>query len=171
MALHKGSVVSTVEKLAAPIAERLGLELWDIEFVKEGSTYTLRVFIDKDTGVTIDDCEAMSRALDKELDDADPIEQSYCLEVSSPGIERTLSKDWHFERYLGSIIKARLIRPDAQGRRDIEGELESVDKDYVGIKTDAGTVLVKRSDAAYFRLSEENYDFSEFDDDTDLEEN
>ena len=115
-----------------PIAQELSLELWDIQFVKEGSSYFLRIFIDKDGGVSIDDCEAMSRAIDKELDRVDPIEQSYCLEVSSPGIERTLTKDWHFEKYLGKKIKSRLIRPDAKGRRDIEGTLESYDGEYAG---------------------------------------
>lgn len=165
MASHKGSVVSTVEKLALPIAQQLSLELWDIEFVKEGSSYYLRIFIDKDGGVSIDDCEAMSRALDKELDRADPIEQSYCLEVSSPGIERALTKDWHFEKYLGRKIKSRLIRPDTQGRRDIEGILESFDGGFVGIKTALGTVLIKRAEAAYFKLADD-----EGNDDTLLEE-
>jgi ribosome maturation factor RimP len=153
MASHKGVVVSEVEKLALPIAQELGLELWEIQFVKEGSTYYLRIFIDKDGGVSIDDCEAMSRAIDKELDRTDPIEQSYCLEVSSPGIERSLTKDRHFEKYMGKKIKARLIRPDASGRRDIEGTLESFDGSYVGVKTVSDTVLIKRAEAAYFRLA------------------
>ena len=165
MASHKGSVVSAVEKLAMPIAQSLGLSLWDIEFVKEGSSYYLRIFIDKDEGISINDCEAMSRAIDKELDKDDPIEQGYCLEVSSPGIERTLTKDWHFEKYIGKNIKARLIRPDADGRRDIEGKLESFDSGYAGIKTVTGTVLVKRAEAAYFRLADDD-----FNDDSVLEE-
>lgn len=167
MASRKGNVVSEVEKLAMPIAQGLGLELWDIQFVKEGSTYYLRIFIDKDGMVSIDDCEAMSRGIDKELDRADPIEQSYCLEVSSPGIERSLTKDWHFEKYLGKNIKSRLIRPDAEGRRDIEGTLESHDSSYVGIKTASGTVLVKHTEAAYFRLADDDEAFGG---DSELEE-
>ena len=156
MPSHKSNIVSIVEQLAKPFADRLGLELWDIQFVKEGASYYLRIFIDKDGGVSIDDCEAMSRAIDSELDRVDPIEQSYCLEVSSPGIERNLTKDWHFEKYLGSKIKARLIRPNENGQRDIEGELVSYDNGYAGIKTKSGTVLVKRAEAAYFRLSGDN---------------
>ena len=167
MASRKGNVVAEVEKLASPIAQELGLEIWDIQFVKEGSTYYLRIFIDRDGGVSIDDCEAMSRAIDKELDRVDPIEQSYCLEVSSPGIERALTKDRHFEKYLGKNIKSRLIRPDAEGRRDIEGTLESYDSSYVGIKTAFGTVLVKHAEAAYFRLADDDEAFS---DDSELEE-
>lgn len=167
MALHKESVVSTVEKLVSPIAGELGLELWDIEFVKEGSSYFLRIFIDKEGGVSIDDCEAMSRAIDKPLDDADPIEQSYCLEVSSPGIERTLTRDKHFEKYLGKKVKAHLIRPDGEGRRDIEGTLESFDSGYAGIKSGGENVLIKRTEAAYFKVSDDGCDF---DDDSELEE-
>lgn len=156
MASHKG-VVSVVEQLALPIAQELSLEIWDVQFVKEGSTYFLRVFIDREGGVTIEDCEAMSRALDRELDRVDPIEQSYCLEVSSPGIERLLTRDRHFEKYLGQKIKTRLIRPDAEGRREIAGTLTSCDGGYVGLKTGAGTVLVKRSEAAYFKLVDDTF--------------
>jgi ribosome maturation factor RimP len=87
--------------------------------------------------------------------------------VSSPGIERSLTKDWHFEKYSGKKIKSRLIRPDADGRRDIEGTLESFDGTYAGIKTASGTVLIKRSEAAYFRLAD---DGSAFGDDSELEE-
>lgn len=158
MPSHKSSVVSVVEQLAKPFAEQLGLELWDVQFVKEGASYYLRIFIDKEGGVTIDDCEAMSRAIDAELDRVDPIEQSYCLEVSSPGIERDLTKDWHFEKYLGSKIKARLIRPNENGQRDIEGKLVSHDSGYIGIDSETGTVLVKRAEAAYFRLCDDYAD-------------
>ena len=87
---EKGNTVAAVWQIAQPIAESLGLELWDVRFVKEGADWFLRIFIDKEDGVSIDDCEAMSRAIDKPLDDADPISQSYCLEVSSPGVEREL---------------------------------------------------------------------------------
>ena len=87
-----GNTVSKVAALAKPIAEELGLSLWDVRFVKEGAQYYLRIFIDKEGGVSVDDCERMSRAIDKPLDELDPIEQSYILEVCSPGIERELSR-------------------------------------------------------------------------------
>lgn len=150
---HKENVIAQVERLAVPVAEKLELTLWNIEFVKEGSTYYLRFFIDKEGGISIDDCEAFSRAVDPELDRADPIEQSYCLEVSSPGIERELKKDWHFQKYIGKQVKTRLIRPDAAGRRDIEGTLVSFDAAGAVLEADDGeAVSVKRAEAAYFRL-------------------
>lgn len=153
MASKKSDVIKTVGEIAEPIAKRFGLLIWDIDFVKEGSSYFLRVFIDKEGAVSIDDCESVSRALDKELDRIDPIDQSYCLEVSSPGIERELKKDWHFEKYIGSRVKARLIRPAYDGRRDIEGTLKSYDGGAAEIETgDIGTVLVNRKEAAYIRL-------------------
>lgn len=160
MASRKGNVVTAVEKLAKPIVEQLGLTLWDIEFVKEGSSYYLRIFIDKDEGVTIEDCETVSRAVDKELDRVDPIEQSYCLEVSSPGIERELKRDWHFEKYIGSQVKVRLIRPDSSGRRELLGVLKSFDGTAAEIETEEiGSVVIKLSEAAYIRLAEDNDDF------------
>ena len=106
-----GITVNTVWDIAQPIAESLGLELWDVRFEKEGADWFLRVFIDKDGGVSIDDCVDMSHALDKPLDDADPIEQSYCLEVCSPGLERNLKRDSHFEKCIGKPIQVKLIRP------------------------------------------------------------
>lgn len=153
---HKGSVVSRVEKIAVPIAEKLGLLIWDIEFVKEGSTYFLRFYIDREGGVGIDDCEAFSRAIDPELDKADPVEQSYCLEVSSPGIERELKKDWHFQKYIGANIKVRLIRPDEKGRRDLEGKLAAFDGEYITVDVSGETLLFKRSETAFVRLCDDN---------------
>ena len=91
------TTVQVIHEIAEPIAEKLGLSIWDIKFLKEGSQWYLRVFIDKDGGISIDDCEAMSRALDEPLDELDPISQSYCLEVCSPGIERELVTDEHEE--------------------------------------------------------------------------
>lgn len=155
MASRKGSIVTLVEEFAKPIVEKLGLILWNVEFVKEGSSYYLRIFIDKDGGVTIDDCEAVSRIVDKELDRIDPIEQSYCLEVSSPGIERELKKEWHFKKYIGFKVKIRLIRPDNDGKRDLYGILKSYDGRTVEIDTDAGTAEIKCTEAAYVKLAEE----------------
>ena len=105
---------NTVERIAdiiKPFADELGLDIWDVRFVKEGSQWYLRVFIDKDGGVSVDDCVNLTRAVTKPLDEADPIKQSYMLEVSSPGIERELVKDEHFEKFVGSSIILRTIRP------------------------------------------------------------
>lgn len=161
MASNKGNVVSTVEKLCLPVAEQLGLDLWDVEFVKEGSSYFLRIFIDKDEGITIDDCENMSKAIDSVLDEADPIDQSYCLEVSSPGIERALKKESHFKKYLGSVVKVKLFHPNAEGIKEFNGVLKSFDEGTAEIESQGSTVLVKLSEAAYIKLADEYYDLED----------
>lgn len=105
-----GNVVSAVWELAQPLAEELGLILWDVKFLKEGTNWYLRVIIDKEDGVSIDDCVAMNDALDAPLDEIDVIEQSYNLQISSPGIERELVRDFHFTSYLGAdvVVKFRV---------------------------------------------------------------
>ena len=103
-----GNVVTAVWALAEPLAEQLGLILWDVRFVKEGANWYLRIIIDKAGGVSIDDCVAMNDAIDAPLDEADPIEQSYNLQVCSAGIERELTRPFHFERYMGEKILLRL---------------------------------------------------------------
>ena len=85
-----GNTVNAVWEIAEPIANGLGYELWDVRFEKEGANWYLRIFIDKEDGISINDCVDMSHAIDKPLDEADPIEQSYCLEVCAPGLERDL---------------------------------------------------------------------------------
>lgn len=99
-----GNVVSAVWEIAEPLAKELGLILWDVKFQKEGANWYLRVIIDKEDGIGIDDCVNMNDALDIPLDEADPIEQSYNLQISSPGIERELVRDFHFTSYIGSDI-------------------------------------------------------------------
>lgn len=149
-----GNTVAAVTAIAQPIAEQLGLRLWDVRFVKEGADWFLRIFIDKDGGVGIDDCVAMSHALDKPLDEADPIEQSYCLEVSSPGTDRELTKAAHFEACLGQTVKVRLIRPAEDGRREFTGVLVSHDKDGFTIEAGEETVAFIRKEVSRVRLDD-----------------
>lgn len=149
-----GSTVNTVWQLAQPIAESLGLELWDVRFEKEGADWFLRIFIDKDGGVSIDDCVEMSHAVDKPLDEADPIEQSYCLEVSSPGVERDLKRDEHFEKCLGEKIMVKLIRP-VDGQREFKGILESYDNGNFELLTEEGTkLMINKKEASYVKLDD-----------------
>ena len=129
------STVAAVRAIAGPIAESLGLEIWDIRFLKEGSGWFLRIFIDKEGGVGIDDCVEMSHALNGPLDEADPIEQAYCLEVSSPGIERELTRPEHYAAMLGKKISVRLYKAK-DGTKELTGLLKSSDKD--GIVLDCG---------------------------------
>jgi ribosome maturation factor RimP len=153
-----GSTVEAVKAIAEPIAQKLGLTIWDIRFVKEGAGWYLRIFIDKDGGVSLDDCVDFSHAVDGPLDDADPIEQSYYLEVSSPGLERDLTRDAHFIAVLGEKIKLRLIRPK-ENRRDFSGILESYEDGTLSVRLPDKTALVlNRKETSYIKLD----DFDDF---------
>ena len=115
----KGGVAQRVWDMALPLAQELGLSLWDVQFVKEGADWFLRIFIDKEGGVSIDDCVDMTHAIDPVLDREDPIPQEYLLEVSSPGLERKLTRPQHFAAYVGKPVRARLIRPLETGEREL----------------------------------------------------
>lgn len=154
--MAKKNTVAVVEEIAAPIARELGLRIWDIRYLKEGSQWYLRIFIDKDGGVDINDCEAMSRAIDKPLDDADPIDGEYILEVSSPGIERELLKDRHFEEFIGADIMVRMIRPVEGVGKEFKGVLTSYENGEVTITDHSGEnqVTINKKDAAYIKLDD-----------------
>ena len=123
------ATVRIVEELVRPVVEDLGLRLWDVRFEKEGPDWYLRILIERDTPLDTDTCEDVTRAIDPLLDEADPIEQSYYLEVGSPGLGRRLTRDEHFARYMGEKAAMHLIRPDEQGRRDYAGILQGLDAD------------------------------------------
>ncbi len=130
------NTVSLVWDIAEPIAEELGLILWDVVFEKEGACYYLKVFIDKEGGVGIEDCVNMSHALDEPLEKEDPIDRQYNLQVSSPGIERKLTKSFHFEYAMGDKVTLRLIRP-FENKREFTGVLvDYSDKGDVTIQLD-----------------------------------
>ena len=139
----KPNTVDTVTALAQPVVAEMGLQLWDVRFEKEGASWYLRLFIDKEGGVTIDDCENLSRRMDKILDEADPISQSYYFEVSSPGIGRDLVRPWHFERYLGEQIEVKLIRPmqleNGSSLREFVAPLCSCDDQTITVELDGDT--------------------------------
>ena len=116
------SVISTVTAGILPVAEELGYRLWDVEYVKEGAKRILRITIDNDEGITIEDCERMHRAIDPVLDEIDPIEEAYDLEVSSPGIERDLRTDAHLDACIGERVEIRFFAP-FEGQKSIEGIL------------------------------------------------
>ncbi len=120
---EKKNTVSLVWDIAKPIADELGLILWDVRFQKEGTNWYLRIFIDKEGGVDIEDCVDMSHAMDTPLDEGDFIEQSYNLQVSSAGIERDLVRDEHFIRYIGEKIMLKLPRA-VDGQKEFHGILE-----------------------------------------------
>ena len=112
-------------ELSEPLAKELNLSLWDVQFVKEGADWFLRVFIDKEGGVSIDDCVDMTHALSPVLDKEDPIPQEYMLEVSSPGLERKLTRPEHFAAFVGRPVRARLIRPLENGQLELQLDEET----------------------------------------------
>lgn len=154
----KGGVAETVRKFALPYAEKLGLSIWDVRYVREGGSWFLRIFIDKPGGIGIEDCENMSRAINGPLDELDPIRESYCLEVSSPGVNRELTREEHYKAYLGSDISVRLIRPLEDGRRVLHGKLSAFSGAEFTLEEESGeTVNISRKDAAAVRLREDDF--------------
>ena len=144
-------VTETVTALAAPIAAELGLELWDVEYVREAGQWFLRVYIDKDGGVSISDCEALSRALDPVLDEADPIPDSYVFEVSSAGAERELKRPGDFERFMGSPVEVRLYKP-VDGSKSFVGPHSGYSGGDVSLTAAGKTLTFEKSQIAQVRL-------------------
>ncbi len=150
----KRNTASVVWDIAKPAADALGLILWDVKFLKEGNRWYLRITIDKEGGVGIDDCVALHQAIDAPLDEADPIEQSYNLQVQSPGIERELTRDFHFDAYMGEKIQIRLIKA-FEGKRDYKGILTAYDNDSVTIALDSETELnVNKKEASWIKADD-----------------
>lgn len=134
--------------LAAPIVAAQGCTLWDVEYVKEAGTWFLRVYIDKEGGVSINDCEAVSRPLSDKLDEADPIEGSYVLEVSSAGADRVLKKPEHFAAFLGSEVEVRLYRA-REGKKEFVGVLAGYENGDVALQDG---LAFEKKDIAQVRL-------------------
>ena len=144
-------VTELVAKLAQPVVEEKGCELWDVEYVREGSERFLRIYLDKEGGVDINDCEAVSRAMDPILDEADPIEGSYHFEVCSAGLERTLKRPSDFERFMGSPITVKLYRP-RNGLKEIPGVLRGYEEGRVTLEAGKETITFEKSEVALVRL-------------------
>ena len=151
-----GNTVSTVRALALPLAEALSLRVWDIRFEKEGASWYLRIFIDKPGGVTIEDCEALSRAIDPVLDEADPISVPYYLEVSSPGLGRALTCPAHFEEMMGREVRVLLYAP-VDGRREFTGALSGYSGEAVSIETDEGPRSFPRASVSRVKLNDDDF--------------
>lgn len=149
-----GNTVKAVWDIVEPFAEELGLKIWDVRFLKEGSSWYLRIFIDKDGGVSIDDCVDLTHAINKPLDEEDPIEQAYFLEVSSPGVERDLVRDEHFEAYIGEKIKVKMIRP-VEGKREFSGILADYSDGNITISLgDEGGFTFTKKEASWIKVDD-----------------
>ena len=144
-------VTDVVAQLARPIVEEQGCSLWDVEYVREAGVWYLRLYIDKAGGVSINDCEAISRPVSDKLDEADPIEGSYTFEVSSAGADRALKRPEHFEACLGSEVEVKLYRAE-DGKKDWVGALSAYDDGAVTLSTPAGEKVFNKQDVALTRL-------------------
>ena len=148
----KETYESRTEELLRPIADSNGVDIYDVEYVKEGSEYYLRAYIDKPEGVNILDCENVSRALSDALDMADFIPDAYILEVSSPGLGRTLKKDRHLEKSLGLEVEVKLYKP-LNGSKEYVGILDGFDETTITISSEEGEFNFTRTDIAVIRLT------------------
>jgi ribosome maturation factor RimP len=147
------NTASVVRELISPLFDGQEYELYDLEYLKEGGTWCLRIFIDKVGGVSINDCEAASRRIEKVSDEKDPIEQSYTLEVSSPGIDRPLKKDADFERHKGSLVDVRLYKP-IEKTKEFRGTLEGLSDGEIAIVDESGNRLAfPKAEVALVRLA------------------
>ena len=138
-------VTDTVAALAAPVVEAAGCTLWDVEYVKEAGQWFLRLYIDKEGGISIEDCEAVSRPMSDLLDEADPIEGSYVFEVSSAGADRVLKTPEHSEQFMNIEVEVKLYRP-REGRKEFVGLLQSY--------ADGGVVIDMNGQSAEFTKQE-----------------
>ena len=144
-------ITDQVAAFAQPVVEANGCQLWDVEYVREGSERYLRVYIDKDGGIDIDDCERVHRALDPILDEKDPIAESYHFEVCSAGLERALKRPTDFERFMGSAITVKLYRP-RNGLKEIPCTLTGYDNGKVTVLSGKETITFEKSEVALVRL-------------------
>ena len=152
-----GGVAQAVEELVTPVLSQMGLRVWDVRFEKEGPDWFLRVWLDRDTPLDTDTCEAATRAINPVIDAADPIEQSYYLEVGSPGLGRRLSRDAHFEALRGREVLAHLYQALPDGRRDVRGTLEGKSEGVVTLRGENGAAEeISAKEASYFKLCDDD---------------
>ncbi len=146
MAKGKKNIASVVEELIAPVVvEEMGYDIWDVEYVKEGASWYLRITIDKEDGIDIDDCEKVHRAVDPIIEEADPIEGFYYLEVSSPGVERNIRTIEHYEACLGCEVQLKLFS-EVGGRKEYVGELTGISEsgESITITVNSQNIEIKR---------------------------
>jgi ribosome maturation factor RimP len=138
--LNRKGIISIVKEICEQLADELGYELVDVEFLKEGSNYFLRVYLDKPGGINLDDCQKVSQLLSDKLDEKDPITTPYYLEVSSPGLDRPLKNDKDLKRNLGKEIEIKLYEP-LKGKKIIEGILEDYEEKTIVIRTEINEIV------------------------------
>ncbi|MBR6451102.1 MAG: ribosome maturation factor RimP [Lachnospiraceae bacterium] len=149
---RREDIENRTKELLNPILSRLGFMLWDVEYVKEGGDFFLRAFIDKEGGITIDDCVDVSRELSDRLDENDFIEDAYTLEVSSPGLGRTLKSERDFELSIGREVELKTYKP-VGGKKEFTGTLKAADKEHITIENEGTLETFARADVAVIKLA------------------
>ena len=142
---------TSILEMATPIAGECGCYIYDIEYTKEGKNRYLRIFADKDGGISLDDCEAISRRMSDELDEKDPIKENYVLEVSSPGIERKLKNPEHFERYIGEVVEIGLFKA-VNDSKTLLAELKGFENGNITVSIDGEEMSIMQSETTYVKL-------------------
>lgn len=134
-----------VEQLVKDPIEKLGYSLYDVEYVKEGPEYYLRIYIDKESGIDLNDCEKVSNEINEIIDKADYIKEQYYLEVSSPGIERKLRKDKHLEQNISKNVEIKLFKKDNNGKKEYTGKLKAFNQEEIIIETDKEITIERKN--------------------------
>lgn len=144
-------ITDLTAELARPVVEACGCTLWDVEYIKEAGSWYLRLYIDKEDGVSINDCEAVSRGVDPLLDEADPIQDPYTFEVSSAGADRPLKKPEHFEAFMGAEVDVKFYKA-VNGQKNCTGILAGYDDGNVTLEMGGETVIFDKKEIAFVRL-------------------
>ena len=151
MEVTMSKITELTAELARPVVEGCGCTLWDVEYVKEAGSWYLRLYIDKEGGVSIEDCEAVSRGVDPLLDEADPIQDAYTFEVSSAGADRALKKPEHFAAFMGAEVDLKLYKA-VDGRKVCTGILTGYEDGDVTLSMEDGEVTFPKKEVAFVRL-------------------
>ena len=133
-----------VESLVKDKIEKIGYELYDVLYVKEGSNKILRIVIDNENGISLDDCEKVNNEIKEIIDEANPIEEQYFLEISSPGIERLLRKDWQLKKFKGAEVNIKLFKKDENGKKEYVGTLGDVTENTLDVETEGENITIDR---------------------------
>ena len=145
------SIEEKVTNLIEPIIEKIGYELYDVEYAKEGKNYFLRIFIDNEKGIDLNDCEKVNNEITDILDEKNYIKEQYFLEVSSPGIERILRKNKHLEKNIGKEINIKLFKKDENGNKEYFGDLLEYDENYIKIKQNDNEIKIERKNISQIK--------------------
>ena len=145
------SIEEKVTKLVEPIIENLGYELYDVEYAKEGKNYFLRIFIDKEEGIDLNDCEKVNDEVNDILDAESYIKEQYFLEISSPGIERVLRKNKHLEKNIDKEINVKLFKKDENGKKEYLGKLKEFNQDKIVIEQEQQEISIERKNISQIK--------------------